>query len=47
MGLVQFASYGGVTVLEIESAKVATAFLFMGNLAGAFMDVIVDAIMVM
>jgi hypothetical protein len=47
MGLVQFFSLYAAAFFKIESVNVMTVLLTISTLAAAFMDVIVDGIMVM
>jgi MFS family permease len=47
MGLLQFSSLFAASAYDIEDVELMTTLLFISTLAGAFMDVIVDALMVM
>lgn len=46
LGFLQFSSLMSMYIFEFESPKVVTAVLFCASLSGAFLDVIVDALMV-
>lgn len=47
MGLVQFGALFYSSNVKIDSVQEITFFFFIATLAGAFMDVIVDGLMVM
>jgi hypothetical protein len=46
MGLLQFVSLIVVFLFEVKDEKYVTALLFMASLSGAYLDVLVDALMV-
>ena len=46
LGLLQFLSLLPMVIFEIESPKVVSGLLFLSSLSGAYLDVIVDALMV-
>ena len=46
MGFLQFVSFFSIFFFEIRDVMMLTIFNFLGRLSGAFLDVIVDALMV-
>ena len=46
MGMIQFLSLMLVFLFEIKDEKLITALLFLASLSGAYLDVLVDALMV-
>ena len=46
MGLLQFISLLSVFIFELKDEKVITFMVFLASLSGAYLDVLVDALMV-
>lgn len=46
MGFLQFASLLAVFLFELKDEKIITFLMFLASLSGAYLDVLVDALMV-